>query len=50
VAGRILPVRIHDLDPEDKTLLESELGGMLRAIDFIYKEAVVNRPLRKEDN
>jgi serine/threonine-protein kinase len=46
VASRILPVKIHDLDPEDKTLLESELGGVLRCIDFIYKSPGVNRPLR----
>jgi adenylate cyclase len=51
VASRILPIRIHDLDAEDKSLLERELGGALRAIDFIYKEAGVNRPLRAhEDN
>ena len=50
VASRILPVRIHDLDPEDKQLLEAELGGILRSIDFIYKSAGVNRPLTpKED-
>jgi len=28
VTSRILPVKIHDLDPEDKTLLETELGGI----------------------
>ena len=39
VASRILPVKIHDLDPEDKTLLENELGGVLRGIEFIYKSA-----------
>lgn len=49
VASRILPVRIHDLDAEDKSLLERELGGVLRSIDFIYKEAGVNRPLRAEE-
>ena len=27
VASRILPVKIHDLDPEDKKLIEDELGG-----------------------
>ena len=26
VASRVLPVKIHDLDPEDKALLENELG------------------------
>jgi hypothetical protein len=50
VASRILPVKIHDLDPEDKTLLENELGGVLRSIDFIYKSAGVNRPLKPSDN
>lgn len=45
IASRILPVRIHDLDAEDKATIEKETGGVLRAIDFIYKEAGVNRPL-----
>ncbi len=50
VASRILPIKIHDLDAEDKALLESELGGVLRAIEFIYKEAGVNRPLKSTDS
>ncbi len=50
VANRILPVQIHDLHNEDKSLLEKELGGVLRAIEFIYKEPGVNRPLRISDN
>ncbi len=50
VASRILPIKIHDLDPEDKTLLENELGGVLRSIEFIYKSAGVNRPLNPSDN
>ena len=54
VASRILPVQIHELDSEDKTLFESELGGVLRAVEFIYKESGVNRSLspkdKKEDN
>jgi len=49
VASRILPVKIHNLDAEDKTLLETELGGVLRAVEFIFKSAGVNRPLRVED-
>ncbi len=49
-ASRILPVKIHDLDPEDKLILESELGGVLRAIEFIYKSAGVNRPLRANED
>jgi TolB-like protein/Flp pilus assembly protein TadD len=50
VASRILPVKIHDLDQEDKALLENELGGMLRSIEFIFKSAGVNRPLKPSDN
>ncbi len=50
VASRILPIKIHDLDVEDKLLLENEIGGVLRAIEFIYKEAGVNRPLKPTDN
>jgi len=50
VAGRILPVRIHDLDSDDLKLLQDELGGPLRSIDFVYKEPGVNRPLRPDDN
>ncbi len=46
VTSRILPVRIHDLDPDDISLLEDELGGPVRSIDFIYRSAGVNRPLR----
>jgi len=50
VASRILPIKIHDLDIEDKMLLEKELGGVLRAIEFIYKEPGVNRPMKPLDN
>jgi TolB-like protein len=50
VSSRILPVKIHDLDPEDKTLIENELGGVLRCIEFIYKSAGVNRPLRANED
>ncbi len=51
VTSRILPVKIHELDEQDKVLLENELGGALRSIDFIYKSSGVNRPLRAiEDN
>ena len=49
VASRILPVKIHDLDIEDKSLLENELGGVLRSIEFIYKASGVNRPLKPND-
>lgn len=50
VASRILPVKIHDIDNSDKALIESELGVPLRAIDFIYKEPGVNRPLKPADS
>lgn len=50
VAKRVLPVRIHDIDKEDASLLEKEIGGALRSVDFIYKESGVNRPLRISDD
>jgi tetratricopeptide (TPR) repeat protein len=51
VSNRVLPVRIHDLDIADIKLCESLLGGVLRGVEFIYKSAGVNRPLRSlEDN
>lgn len=50
MASRILPVQIHDLDAEDKRLVENELGGFIRGIEFIYKEPGVNRPLTLKDN
>ena len=50
VASRILPVKIHDLDEEDKALLENELGGVLRAVEFTFMSPGVNRPLTSNDN
>jgi TolB-like protein/tetratricopeptide (TPR) repeat protein len=50
VASRILPIQIHDLTAEDKALLESDLEGVLRAIEFVYKEPGVNRPLTANDD
>jgi len=50
IASRILPIKIHELDAEDKALLENELGGVLRSIDFIYKSSGVNRPLRANED
>lgn len=49
VSSRILPIVIHNLDQEDTSLLESELGTKLRSIDFTFRAAGVNRPLRKDD-
>jgi hypothetical protein len=49
IACRILPVKIHDLDKDDITLLENELGTALRSVDFIFKSPGVNRPLKPDD-
>src|SRR5512133_837022 len=49
VANRVLPVRIHDLDDTDIKLCESVLGGVLRGVEFIYKEPGVNRSLTPKD-
>ena len=49
-ASRALPVRIHELDATDKKLLEAELQGQIRAIDFTFHSAGVNRPLRPKDD
>jgi dienelactone hydrolase len=50
VACRVLPIRIHDLDPGDTKLFESVVGGIMRSIDFVYKETGVNRQLRSKDD
>jgi TolB-like protein len=50
VASRVLPIRIHDLDSEDIKLCESVLGGVLRGIDFIYKESGIDKPLSADDD
>ncbi|MCX6302479.1 MAG: tetratricopeptide repeat protein, partial [Bacteroidia bacterium] len=50
VANRILPVQIHDLENDDRKLVENELGGYIRGIEFIYKEPGVNKPLTKDDD
>jgi TolB-like protein/Tfp pilus assembly protein PilF len=49
VGSRILPIKIHDIDAVDKALLESELDGALRSVEFIYKSPGVNRPLRSNE-
>jgi len=49
IANRVLPVRIHDLDANDIQLCESILGGVLRGVEFIYKEPGVNRSLTPKD-
>ncbi len=49
VASRVLPVHIYELDTQDLELCESVLGGVLRGVEFIYKEPGVNRPLRSNE-
>ncbi|HMG89064.1 MAG TPA: tetratricopeptide repeat protein [Chryseolinea sp.] len=49
VSSRILPVCIHALDPSDKQLVENELGGMLRGIEFIYESKGISRPLKASE-
>ena len=50
VASRVLPVRIHDLNVEDKALFEKELASVLRPVDFIFKSPGVCRPLRSNED
>jgi len=50
IASRVLPVRIYDLDVADIKECESILGGVLRGVEFIYKEPGVNRPLTPDDD
>jgi tetratricopeptide (TPR) repeat protein len=50
VASRVLPIRIHDLDTTDIKECESILGGVLRGVEFIYKEPGVNRSLSPKDH
>jgi class 3 adenylate cyclase len=50
IASRVIPTKIHEIDKEDVRLLETELSGGLRSIDFIYREDGVNRPLLPMDD
>jgi tetratricopeptide (TPR) repeat protein len=50
IASRVLPVRIHDLDMEDIKQCELFLGGVIRGVEFIYKEPGFNRPLKPDDD
>ena len=50
VASRVLPVCIYDLDNSDIELCESILDSVLRGVEFIYKSAGVNRPLRANED
>jgi TolB-like protein len=51
VASRILPIRIHDLEPEDVKLYEKETGSVIRALDFVFKTSTgVNRPLKANED
>lgn len=48
--SRVIPTKIHEIETADIRLLESELSGGLRSIDFIYREDGVNRPLSPLDD
>jgi tetratricopeptide (TPR) repeat protein len=50
ITSRVLPIRIHDLDSADIKQCESVLGGVLRGIEFIYKEAGIDKPLAPGDD
>ena len=51
VASRILPIRIHDLDPEDVKLFEKETVSVMRAMDFVFRTSTgVNRPLMANED
>ncbi len=50
IMSRILPIKIHDIDSKDTSILECELGGVLRAIEFFHKTPGVNRPLTSGDD
>src|SRR5882757_4649833 len=49
-SSRILPVKIHEIETEDVRLLEKEMAGVLRSVDFISQSAGVNRSLRPKDD
>ena len=50
VVSRVLPIQIHELDAEDRRLIETSLGGPMRAIPFIYSAPGVNRALRPQED
>jgi adenylate cyclase len=50
VASRILPIKIHELDAEDKATIEKEIDSVLRGIEFIQKSGGVNRSLNAKDD
>jgi tetratricopeptide (TPR) repeat protein len=51
VTSRILPIRIHDLEPEDVKMFEKETSSVIRTLDFVFKTSSgVNRPLRVSED
>ncbi len=50
VSSRILPIKIHDLDEDDRATIEKETGSVLRGIDFIFTSPGVSRPLRVNED
>jgi tetratricopeptide (TPR) repeat protein len=49
VSSRVLPIQIHEIAQQDKITIERFLGGVLRSIEFIYRESGVNRPLKSNE-
>ena len=43
VASRVIPIRIHDLDAMTLNYVNQYLVGVLRGVEFIYKEPGVNK-------
>jgi TolB-like protein/Tfp pilus assembly protein PilF len=50
VTSRVLPIRIHNLENDDIKLFESVIGGVLRGVEFIYREPGINRSLTPGDD
>ena len=50
VTSRVLPIRIHNLEYDDIKLFESVIGGVLRGVEFIYREPGINRSLTPGDD
>jgi TolB-like protein len=51
VASRVLPVRIHDLEPEDIKQYEKETNSVLRAADFVFRTSSgISRPLLSNED
>jgi class 3 adenylate cyclase/TolB-like protein len=50
VSSRVIPIRIHELDPADVKSIEDELKTRFRPIDLVFKAPGVNRPLQARED